>query len=66
MLSSFGGMPKRNTTVTLGTLVLILIVLALVGAVPTWPYSRSWGYGPSGTLGALFLILLLLVILGQI
>jgi hypothetical protein len=51
---------------TLGTLLLILLVLALVGSIPTWPYSRSWGYAPSGTLGTVLLVLLILVILGRV
>ena len=38
----------------LGTVLLVLLILMLVGALPTWPYSRSWGYGPTGELGAIF------------
>jgi hypothetical protein len=51
---------------TLGTLILILLVLALVGAIPAWPYSRDWGYGPSGTLGTVLLVLLIMLILGRV
>ncbi len=51
---------------TLGTLLLIILILMLVGAVPAWPYSRSWGYAPSGTLGAVLLVLLILVLLGRV
>jgi len=51
---------------SLGTILLILVVLMLIGAIPTWPHSRSWGYGPSGGLGLIVLILLILVILGRI
>ena len=57
---------RMETQMTLGTLLLILLVLALVGAIPAWPYSRSWGYGPSGTVGAVLLVLLILVILGRV
>jgi len=51
---------------TLGTLLLIILILMLVGAIPAWPYSRSWGYAPSGTLGAVLLVLLILVLLGRV
>jgi hypothetical protein len=51
---------------TLGTILLIIIVLALVGVLPTWPHSRSWGYGPSGGLGLLLVILIILLLLGKI
>lgn len=50
----------------LGTILLIVLVLLLVGALPTWPHSRSWGYYPSGGLGLILLILLLLLLLGRI
>ncbi len=48
----------------LGTILLIVIVLMLIGSVPAWPHSRGWGYGPSGGLGLLFVILLVLVLMG--
>ena len=51
---------------TLGTILLILLVLMLVGAIPTWPHSRSWGYGPSGGIGLVLLIVLVLLLLGRI
>lgn len=47
---------------SVGTLLLILVVLLLVGAVPAWPYSRAWGYGPSGILGVVLLVLLLVLL----
>ena len=50
----------------LGTILLVVVVLALIGAVPAWPHSRSWGYGPSGLLGTVLIIILLLYLLGQI
>ena len=51
---------------TVGTVLLILLILLFVGAVPAWPYSRSWGYYPSGGLGFLLLILVVLLLLGVI
>jgi hypothetical protein len=51
---------------TATTLLLILLVLLLVGALPTWPHSSTWGYGPSGLLGALLVVLLVLWLLGRI
>ena len=50
----------------LGTILLILLVLMLLGAVPAWPYSREWGYGPSGGLGLVLIIILVLVLMRQI
>ncbi|MDR3460817.1 MAG: DUF3309 family protein [Beijerinckiaceae bacterium] len=50
----------------LRTLLLILLILALIGALPSWPYSSSWGYYPSGGLGLVVVILLVLVLLGRI
>jgi hypothetical protein len=50
----------------LGTILLIVLILMLLGALPTWPHSRSWGYYPSGGLGLLVVILLALVLLGRI
>jgi hypothetical protein len=51
---------------TLGTVLLIILILLLIGALPTWPYSRGWGYGPGGILGAILVVVLILVILGRI
>jgi hypothetical protein len=51
---------------TLSTILLIVLILLLIGAVPTWPYSRGWGYYPSGGLGLLVVILLILLLLGYI
>jgi hypothetical protein len=50
----------------LGTVLLVLLILMLIGALPTWPHSRSWGYYPSGGLGALLAILIILLLLGRI
>jgi hypothetical protein len=48
------------------TLILILLILLVLGAVPAWPYSSGWGYYPSGTLGLIFLIILILVLIGRL
>lgn len=50
----------------MGTILLIILVLLLLGAIPAWPHSRSWGYGPSGGLGLILIILLVLVLMGRI
>ena len=50
----------------IGTILLILLVLLLLGAVPAWPHSRSWGYAPTGGLGLVLVIVLVLVLMGRI
>jgi hypothetical protein len=52
--------------VSLGTILLIILVLLLIGALPSWPYSRGWGYYPSGGLGLLLLIVLILLVMGRL
>jgi hypothetical protein len=49
----------------ISTLVLIILILLLLGAVPAWPYSRNWGYGPSGLLGIVLIVILILVLTGR-
>lgn len=51
---------------SLGTILLIILILFLVGALPTWGHSRSWGYGPSGIIGFILIIFLILFLLGKI
>jgi hypothetical protein len=51
---------------TLGTILLIILILLLIGAVPSWPYSRGWGYGPSGIIGVILVVLLILVLMGRL
>jgi hypothetical protein len=51
---------------SLGTILLIILILVLIGAIPTWPYSRSWGYGPSGILGVIVVILIILALTGRL
>ena len=48
------------------TILLVILVLALIGGLPTWNHSRSWGYGPSGGLGLIVVILIVLLLLGRI
>ena len=50
----------------LGTILLIVLVLLLIGAVPSWPHSRNWGYGPSGGIGLVLLVLVVLMLMGRI
>ncbi|SMO55370.1 DUF3309 family protein [Fodinibius sediminis] len=50
----------------LGTILIIIVILMLIGSLPSWRYSRSWGYGPSGLLGTLLIILLIFWLLGHI
>jgi hypothetical protein len=55
-----------ETTMSLGTILLIILILILVGALPTWPYSSGWGYYPSGGLGLIVIILLILILMGRL
>jgi hypothetical protein len=54
---------RRNNM--LGTILIVLLILMLLGALPTWPHSRNWGYYPSGGLGLIILILIILILLGR-
>jgi Protein of unknown function (DUF3309) len=56
----------RSSEMSIGTILLIILVLALLGVIPTWPHSRKWGYGPSGGIGLILLIVLILLLLGRI
>jgi hypothetical protein len=51
---------------SLGTLLLIVLILLLIGAIPSWPHSQSWGYGPSGGLGLVVIIVVVLLLMGRI
>ncbi len=51
---------------SVGTIILLILILMLVGVIPVWPHSRQWGYGPSGGLGTVLIILLILVLMGII
>ena len=48
------------------TILIVILILVLLGALPTWPHSRAWGYGPSGIVGLILVILLVLVLLGRV
>lgn len=50
----------------LGTILLVILILLLIGAIPTWPHSRNWGYGPSGGLGLVVIIIIVLLLLGRL
>jgi hypothetical protein len=50
---------------TVGTIALIILILLLVGAIPTWPHSRGWGYGPSGILGIILIIIVIMLLTGR-
>lgn len=50
----------------IGTILLVVLVLLVIGSIPAWPHSRSWGYGPSGGLGLILIILLILVLTGRL
>jgi hypothetical protein len=50
----------------LGTVLLVVLILLLVGAVPSWPHSAAWGYGPSGIIGTILVIVIILLLLGRI
>lgn len=51
---------------SLGTILLVVLILFLIGALPSWPHSRSWGYAPSGLLGVVLLVVLILFLMGRI
>ncbi|MFN2349776.1 MAG: DUF3309 family protein [Thioalkalivibrio sp.] len=50
----------------MGTVLLVVLVLLLIGAIPSWPHSRSWGYGPSGILGLVLVVVVILLLMGRI
>jgi hypothetical protein len=57
---------KREQVMSLGTILLIVLILILVGVLPTWPHARSWGYGPSGIVGVILVIVVVLFLLGRL
>ncbi len=56
----------KEKLMSIGTILLIVLVLLLIGAIPTWPHSRSWGYAPSGVLGLVVIVLLIMVLTGRL
>ena len=57
---------EREEHMSLGIVLLIVLVLLLVGAFPTWPHSRGWGYGPSGGLGLVLVVIIVLLVMGRL
>jgi len=51
---------------TIGMILLVILILAVLGVIPTWPHSRGWGYGPSGGVGVLLIVVVLLLVMGKI
>lgn len=58
--------PGKLDVMSLGTILIILLILALIGVLPTWGYSNSWGYGPGGIVGLLLVIVIILALLGRL
>jgi hypothetical protein len=56
----------EEIAMSLGTILLIVLILILIGVIPAWPHSKSWGYGPSGGLGLIVVIIIVLLLLGRI
>jgi sterol desaturase/sphingolipid hydroxylase (fatty acid hydroxylase superfamily) len=56
----------KEQVMSLGTILLIVLILILVGALPTWPHARSWGYGPSGIVGVILIIVIVLFLMGRL
>jgi hypothetical protein len=63
---SFAICGTKEQIMSLGTILLIILILMLVGVLPTWPHARSWGYGPSGALGVVLVIVIVLLVLGRL
>jgi hypothetical protein len=57
---------QRSTVMSLGTILLVVLILMLVGVLPVWPHASSWGYGPSGIVGVILVIVLVLFVLGRL
>ena len=64
--SSLAGCSCHKEATMLGTVLLIILILLLIGALPTWPYSSGWGYYPSGGVGLIVIILIILLLMGRI
>ena len=55
-----------DAAMTIGTILLIILILILIGAIPNWGYSRGWGYGPSGIVGVLVIVVIILLLMGRL
>lgn len=60
------GNSKKEKVMGLGTILLIVLILVLLGVIPTWPHSRSWGYAPSGVVGVVVIIIIVLLLMGRL
>jgi hypothetical protein len=60
------GYKKKARNMSIGMILLIILILILIGALPTWPHSRSWGYYPSGGIGVVLIIIIILLLMGRI
>jgi hypothetical protein len=58
--------PPRSKIMSLGAILLIIVILMLVGVLPTWPHARSWGYGPSGLAGVVVLVVVVMLVMGRL
>jgi hypothetical protein len=56
----------KETLMTVGTILLIILILLLIGALPSWPYSSGWGYRPTGLLGVVVIVVIILLLMGRI
>jgi len=66
LLSAQRSFSNEGTLMSLGTILLVVLILILIGVIPAWPHSRSWGYAPGGVVGLLVAILVILLLLGRI
>jgi membrane-bound ClpP family serine protease len=57
---------SKEQVMSIGTILLIIVILMLIGVLPTWPHARSWGYGPSGIVGVILIILIVLFLMGRL
>ena len=60
------GKPTRERTMSIGTILLVVLILMLVGVLPVWPHASSWGYGPSGIVGVILLVIIVLFLMGRL
>jgi drug/metabolite transporter superfamily protein YnfA len=63
---TFNGNSSKRRSKMLGTILLVVLILLLIGALPTWPHSRSWGYAPTGGIGIVLIVLIVLLVAGVI
>jgi hypothetical protein len=65
-LAGLGGYNSEGDNAMLSTILIVVLILLLIGALPAWPYSTSWGYAPGGLLGTVLLVVLILAVIGRI